>query len=158
MTGIEARGRTRVALAILVGLIALFASAAMAGPAAANHCDPNTDPNCGPHVPDPPPPVDPPCNGSVGPIHAWPCAADQTIDCVQAPTSPSPCSAVQVTVAPTTVGPVTVNGASTAPVPLPVPNAWTPVDPYHDMATRPVGQVVCYVKTRDTIKCFNAGP
>jgi hypothetical protein len=158
MTGLYRAGTPRVALAVLVGLITLFAAAGGAGPAWADHCDPTTDPNCGPHVPDPPPPVDPPCNGSVGPIHAWPCAADQTLDCVQAATSPETCDAVQVTVYPTTVGPVTLNGASTAPINVPVPNAWTPVDPYYDTAKRPVDQVVCWVKTRDSIRCFNAGP
>jgi hypothetical protein len=158
MTRVQERGRMRVVLVILAGLIAMFAVAASAGPAWADHCDPDYDSNCGPHVPDPPPPVDPPCNGSVGPIHAWPCAADQTIDCAQAATSPESCDAIQVTVAPTSVGPVNVNGASTSPVNVPVPNGWRPVDPYYDSAMYSAGQVVCYVKTRNMYVCFRMGP
>jgi hypothetical protein len=144
---------------LLVGLLVASGAAAMAGPAAADHCDPNSDPNCGPHVPNGPGGVTPPCNGSVGPVHAWPCAAGQTIDCTQAATSPESCDPAQVTVHPTAVGPVTVNGASTAPVTVPVPNAYAPAGPVVLDSRETVAWAGMCVKTGfDPIRCFHGGP
>jgi hypothetical protein len=146
MSEVHERGRMRIALVVLVGLMVLIAAASTAAPAQADHCDEAHDSNCGPHIPDGPGPVKPPCNGSVGPLHAWPCAVDQSIDCSQAATSPESCDAVQVTVQPTTAGPVTVNGASTAPVTLPVPNAYNPVGHY-------VQPVICEIREKDPNAC-----
>jgi hypothetical protein len=37
-------------------------------------------------------------------------------------------------------------------------NVWPTAEMAVSSATYTAGQVVCYVKTRDTIRCFNAGP
>jgi ABC-type amino acid transport substrate-binding protein len=140
---------------IATALVSLAAALAAAAPAAADHCDPNTDPNCGPHTPSGPGGVTPPCSGSVGPVHAWPCPAQSTNDCVRAATSPTACPAVQVTIAPVSAGPVTFNGASTDPIYVPVPNAYGEAQWVLASSVSLAERAVCYVKTKDFRTCFD---
>jgi hypothetical protein len=75
----------------------------------------------------------------------------QTNDCARAATSPESCDSVQATVYPTTAGPVTVNGASTAPVNVPVPNVWGATIPQRKL----VDGTVCFAKGGNFRECYD---
>jgi hypothetical protein len=100
-TTLERLARQALGLLVLLGALLAFSAAVGVGTAAADHCDPNSDPNCRPHPPVAPPVTpEPPCNGDVGPVHAWPCAGRATMTCVDGVDGSTECPAAHLVLYP----------------------------------------------------------